>query len=150
MKTLLLLLVLPLFTIAQSNQIAIMGGYKTGEISASYTAENELIFGLAVSITDSKIAEKRANIKDLNHHDFNDKVIPNVFGLIGGKFDNLSLIGKLGAAYVNQNINNIPEPKKYYFTVGMAIDYKVSDLIGLRGSYDSVSSLLLGVSFYIN
>jgi hypothetical protein len=149
MKTLIILL-FPILLLAQSKQIAVMGGYKAGEISISYTAPNELIYGLAVTTVDSKIAEKRANNNDINIHKFNNKYVPGVFGLIGGKFDDLSIIGKLGTAYINQNINNITEKQKYYFTAGIAIDYKISETIGLRGSYDSVSSLLLGVTFHIN
>src|SRR5690349_9672974 len=112
MKTILLFL-LPLLSIAQSKQIAVMGGYKAGEVSVSYTAPNELIYGIALTTVDSKIAEKRANNNDINIHKFNNKYVPGVFGLIGGKFDDLSIIGKLGTAYINQNINNIAEKQKY-------------------------------------
>jgi hypothetical protein len=148
MKTILILL-FPLLTIAQSKQIAIMGGYKAAEISISYTAPNELIYGLALSGVNSKVAEKRANNNDLNNHKFNNKYIPNIFGLIGAKFNNISIIGKLGTAYINQNINNIPESQKYYFTTGIAINYKVSENIGIKTSYDNINSLLLGVTFHI-
>lgn len=144
-----LLLFLPIIASAQSNQVAIMAGYKAGEISATYTAKSEVIYGFSFAVVDSEIAEKRANNRDLNKHVFNDKYLPGAFGLLGAKFDNFSIIGKLGSAYVNQSINNIEEQQKFYFTAGIAFDFKMSESFGLRASYDSVSSLLVGVTYHL-
>lgn len=148
MKTLILLLFSSLLS-AQSN-IGLMAGYKAAEVSYSYVTENEMIYGLSFSAVDSKVAEKRANNNDKKNHDIKSDYVIGGFGLIGGKFDNLSIIGKLGVGYLEQNINNIVEPQKYYFAVGVTIDHKINDQLGLRGSYDSISSLLVGVTFYLN
>lgn len=139
----------PLITLAQSNQVVIMGGYKAGEISVSYTAPNELIYGLALAGVDSKIAEKRANKFDQKEHSFKDKYIPAVFGLIGGDFKTVSVIGKLGTAYVNQEINGQQEKEKMCLAVGIAFDFKITETIYLRTSYDNVSSLLLGITYHL-
>lgn len=148
MKTLLIFLI-PLLTIAQSNQIAIMGGNKALELSFSYTAPNEVIYGIAIAGTDSSIAEKRANKFDQKEHVFQDKYIPTIFGLIGGEFDNLSVIGKIGSAYVNQTINGTEEKRKMCLAVGIAFDFKISETFALRTSYDNVSSLMLGITYHL-
>lgn len=145
----LLLYLLPIIVLSQSNQLSLSIGYKSLEISTTYTAPNELIYGIALAVTDSKLAENRANKKDINIHKFNDKYITGIFGLIGGKFDNLSIIGKLGTAYINQNINNIQESQKYYFTAGLSIEHKISETLALKSSYDSLNSLLLGITIHL-
>lgn len=148
MKNLILIL-FPALLFAQSNQISLTAGYKAIEISASYTAPNEVIYGLAFAGVDSKIAEKRANNRDINQHKFNDKYIPAVFGLLGGKFDNISVIGKLGTAYVNQDINGLKEKQKLYLAGGITFDFKMTETLSLRTSYDSVSSLLIGITYHL-
>lgn len=131
---------------AQS-QLSVMTGYKAIEISGAYTAENELIFGLAISAVDSKMTQKRANTNDkVSNHEFKSDYTPAAFGLIGAKFDELSIIGKIGGAYVDQMINGKPEPKNIYLAVGVIIDYKVSELTGVRLSYDAVSGPMAGIS----
>lgn len=135
---------------AQSRQLSAMAGYKAFELSASYTAENELIYGAAASATSSDVTEKRANNMDQGKiHKFNGDITPAVFGLIGGKFDDLSIIGKIGASYVSQTINGAPT-KDAFLALGIAAEYKISDTTGLRGSYDSVAGALIGVTFHFN
>lgn len=128
-----------------------MAGYKSFELGFTYLDEEiELIYGVSASVVDSKLAEKRANRNDIGKvHEFNGKAVPAVFGLIGAKFDDLSIIGKIGGAYLNQTINGKLEPQKAYLAFGLVVDYKITDTIGLRGSYDSVNSALIGVSFIL-
>lgn len=161
MKTTLkiLLLLIPYLTIAQawdgrarwdetpSQQLAIMLGNKSVEISTTYT--HPLIFGMSVSIVDSKIVEKRANNNDFNKHNLNSDLTPSVFGLIGGEFEELSLIGKLGASYIDQSINGIQEKQKLYFAVGIIADYKINDIIGIRVSFDNVNSAMIGITIHL-
>ena len=131
---------------AQS-QLSVMAGYKAIEISGAYTAENELLFGLAISAVDSEITQKRANTNDRgSNHEFKSDFTPAAFGLIGGKFDDLSIIGKIGGAYIKQEINGNSEPQNIYLAAGVIIDYKVSELMGLRVSYDAVSGPMAGIS----
>lgn len=145
----LILILFPALLFAQSNQIGLMAGCKAIEISASYTAPNEVIYGLAFAGVDSKIAEKRANKYDQKEHKFNDKYIPAIFGLLGGKFDNFSIIGKLGTAYVNQTIDGKEEKEKMCLTAGIIFDFKLTETFSLRTSYDNVSSLLIGVTYHL-
>lgn len=135
---------------AQSTQASAMVGYRAAEVSFAYRAENELIFGIALTGASTDVTEKRANRNDRGTlHEFNGKITPAVFGLIGGEFEELSIIGKLGAAYVDQRINGAPT-KDLFFAAGIIFEYKVSDAIGLRGSYDSVAGPMAGVTFHFN
>jgi len=144
-----LILFIPALTMAQT-QASAMVGYKSAELSFAYEAENELIFGAAVSATATDVTEKRANRNDRGTvHQFNGSFTPAVFGLIGGKFDELSIIGKIGGAYVDQSINGKPT-KDLFLALGIAVEYKISDAIGLRGSYDSVAGPMAGVTFHFN
>ena len=135
---------------AQGTQASAMVGYKALEISFAYEAENELIFGASASVTATDVTEKRANRNDRGKvHQFNGKVTPAVFGLIGAKFDELSITGKIGGAYVDQSIDGQPT-KDLFLALGIAAEIKISDAIGLRGSYDSVSGAMAGVTFHFN
>lgn len=133
---------------AQSKQVNAMVGYKALELSAAYVAPNELIFGLAVSATDTEMTEKRANRNDRGTtHDFNGDYTPAAFGLIGGQFEELSIIGKLGASYVDQAING-EQTKDLYFAVGIAFDYKVKEDLSFRVSYDNVAGPMAGLTLH--
>lgn len=151
MKTKILALLLFVTLSINAQEAHVLVGQKAIEIGASFTNERELIFGFSLSGVDSKLSEKRANKDDIGKiHDFNDKYTPAVFGLIGGEFDELSVIGKLGAGYVNQSINSIPDSKKIYFAVGIMIDYEISSVVSLKSSFDSVNSIMAGIGIKIN
>lgn len=124
-----------------------MLGYKSVELSASYTIESELVLGLAISATQSGIVEDRANRNDLNHHDFKNDIVPAAFFLIGGKFDNFTMIGKLGGAYLEQDINYKSDSQKFYYGVGVIFDYRFKNGYSIRTSYDNVSGPLAGIGF---
>lgn len=132
-----------------SSQIALMTGEQATELSLTYT--HTMVLGGAVSIVSSKFVEKRANKNDGSTvHKFNTKITPAVYGLIGGEFEDFSIIGKLGASYIDQDINGKPDSQKIYFAVGMVFDYKISDVTGLRASYDNVAGAMVGVTIHFN
>lgn len=151
MKTLFTTLVLMICLNANSQSVHTMAGYKSAEIGYTYTdEETELIFGFSVSAVDSKLAEYRANRNDRGKiHEFKDQFTPAMFFLVGGKFDKLSIIGKLGGSNVKQDINGIKDEKYVYFAAGIIFDYQVSEKISVRGSYDSVNSAMVGVGIKI-
>lgn len=132
----------------QETKISAMAGYKSFEVGFTYLdEETELIYGVSASVVDSKLAEKRANNNDKGKiHEFNGKVVPAVFANLGARFDRFSLIGKIGGSYVSQSINKEPT-KDLFLALGLIAEYEISDRIGLRASYDSVNSALIGVSF---
>lgn len=128
-------------------------GYKSIEVGATKTLESELIFGGAVSITDTHQIEKRAN-QFSQIHKIYDKAIPTTFALLGAKFNRFSMIGKVGACYINrQDVteNNVTEPynHKFFLAVGMQLMYMVSDRIGVSGSFDNVNSAMVGINYKI-
>lgn len=131
-------------------------GYKSVELGVSKTlTDSELIFGGAISLTDSEQIAKRANQFGQEHKIY-DKAIPTVFALMGAEFDRLNIIGKVGACYINRQdvteYNGVTEPynKKYFLAVGINIMYMVSDKIGISGSYDNVNSAMVGINYKIN
>lgn len=141
-----------LVTSAQSSNVSVMAGYKAFEVSASYLDhETELSFGLAITAVSSDLVEKRANRNDVNKnvHEFNTKITPAAFGLIGGQFDELTIVGKLGAAYVDQDINK-ERTKDLFFAVGVIFDYKIRDNLAVRASYDNVAGPMAGITFHFN
>ena len=147
----LILLIIPSLLFSQEKDIGLLIGYNTIDASCQYTSENELIYGFGASIVESNIAEKRANNNDKGKiHKFNNSIVPAIWGNIGAKFDELSIIGKIGLANVNQSINNIKEPKNIYLAFGIIFDYKISEKLGIRLNYDSVNSLMGGISYKIN
>lgn len=132
---------------AQSRSASVSIGRQAAEVSITTTNERGLIFGGAFSAVNSNLAEYRANKNDRGTaHDFKTKYTPAAFGLIGGDFDGLTMIGKLGVAYVHQTINGAIDPKKIYFVVGVAIDVRISNRVHLRNGYDSVNGFLTGVN----
>lgn len=144
-----LILFIPAASQAQSKQVTAMAGYKAFEVSAAYVAESELIFGLAVMGASAHGIEQRANKNDVNKkvHALNGEVVPAVFGLIGGEFDELSIIGKLGGTYIDQSINGTPT-KDIFFAVGIAFDYKLTDDLAFRVSYDNVAGPMAGATIH--
>ena len=114
-----------------SSQIAVMAGNKSIELSASYT--HSLIYGCAISVIDSKVVANRVWINTT------DKITPTVFALLGGEFEELSMIGKLGACRFNNT---------QWVTFGFVIDYKINEMIGLRSSYDNVVGALVGATIH--
>ena len=133
---------------AQEKQFSVLAGFKALEMSFSYIAENELIYGIALSAVDSKLSQDIANFHDGGKtHDFKGEIVPAAFGLIGGKFDKVKVIGKIGAGYVDQKINNVPEKQKFYLAFGFAYSYEFDNGVAIIGSCDSVNAALLGVSF---
>lgn len=147
-RTVLALIILISLNIhGQETKISAMAGYKSFELGFTYLAEeSELIYGVSASVVDSKVSEKRANNNDKGkHHEFKGDVTPAMFFNIGGKFEKLSLIGKLGGSYVEQKINKEPT-KDLFLDFGLIAEYEISETISLRGSYDSVNSFLIGAS----
>lgn len=152
MKTLLtsLLIIIYLNVNAQQEKGSLMVGNKAFELSYIYENEEGLGFGLAGSIVHSGLTEKRANKNDhFNEHEFTSKVTPAVFALISGNFEEVTIIGKIGTAYVDQKINGIPDSKKLYFAVGIAFEVPVTEEISIRAEYDNVNSVLIGMGFKI-
>lgn len=149
MKTLfsLLLIIICLNVNAQEKQISFMGGYKTIELGYSYTTEeSESIYGFTISAVDSKTASKRANKNDKGKiHEFKGDYVPAAFALIGAKFDDLNIIGKLGFTYVDQTINK-EQSKDVFLAAGLIVDYKLNSNFGARASYDSVNAVMIGIS----
>lgn len=132
---------------AQS-QINLQAGYKALSLGYTYQNEDFLNFGVSASVVESRIVEKRANRNDTSKkvHDFNSDVVPALFGEIGATFDKFTITGKLGAAYLNQSINNIQENQKLYYAVGVRFEYEINDSVGIIGSWDNVNSGMVGVS----
>lgn len=134
-------------TNAQEQKISAMAGYKAIEFGYSYTdEETELIYGISVAGVASDVAEKRANNNDKGkHHEFKGDIVPAIFGTIGAKFDRLNIIGKIGGSYVEQTINKEPT-NDVFLALGLMVDYLVNDSLGIIVGYDSVSSVLVGLS----
>lgn len=126
-----------------SIQVSVMGGIKAGEISVTYT--HSVVLGLAASIVSSSQVEKRIKNNGFGQKsEIQTSKVPTVFGLIGGEFENLSMIGKIGGVYVDQKVSGVQDPKKLYLAVGMEFSYKINDVIALRASYDNINSILVG------
>lgn len=134
-------------TNAQEQRFSAMAGYKAIEFGYSYTdEETELIYGVSVAGVASDVAEKRANTNDKGkRHEFKGDIVPAIFGTIGAKFERLNIIGKIGGSYVEQTINKEPT-KDLFLAFGIVVDYSVNDSLGVRVGYDSVSSVLVGLS----
>lgn len=132
---------------AQNRSASASIGQQAAELSITTTNDRGLIFGGAFSAVNSDLAERRATKNDQGKaHDFKTKYTPAAFGLIGGDFDGVAMIGKIGAAYVHQTINGAIDPKKIYFVVGVAIDVRISERVHLRNGYDSVNGFLTGIN----
>lgn len=154
MKTILtsLLIILYLNCNAQQSIGSLTAGNKSFELSYNYLdEESELIYGVSFSVVDSKISEKRANSNDKgNIHEFKSDVVPAVFLNIGSKFEKLHIVGKLGGSFLEQSINGIKENKNIYLAFGIQGRYYVSDNTAFIASYDSVNSLMAGISINLN
>jgi hypothetical protein len=146
-KLILLLSLAPILGLAQNRAASVSIGQQAAEVSISTTNDRGLIFGGAFSAVNSNLAESRATKNDQGKaHDFKTKYTPAAFGLLGGDFENLCMIGKLGVAYVHQTIDGANDPKKIYFVVGVAIDVRMSKTLYLRNGYDSVNGFLTGIN----
>jgi len=148
---------------ANSTNANLSIGYKTAEIGITHTLESEIILGGSISLTDSKLIEKRNNSIDRGNHLYkeNSSLTPSAFILMGGNFDRVNLIGKVGATYMNQNVCSIDnsmqtdgvytkDSKLLYLAIGMEFMYQVSDNWGISGSFDNVNSAMLGINYKIN
>lgn len=150
-----LVVVLILFLTAITNrctaqsQINVQAGYKA--LSFGYTYQNEefLNFGFSASVVKSGLVEKRANRNDTSKkvHYFKSDVVPALFGEIGATFDEFTITGKLGGAYLNQSINGTQEKQKIYYAIGVRFDYKLSENTYLNASWDNVNSGMVGITF---
>ena len=139
MKKILLLLLIASGT--QGQTVSTMVGYKSTELG--YTINKSLNYGIAASVTSSKEIASRANRMDHpNKHTTNDKITPSLFFLIGANFDNITITGKLGATYFNQNINGKQEPQNIYRAVGVQMSYKL-----IVFSFDSANGAMIGYKF---
>lgn len=138
MKTILLFLVTTT-CLSQS----IMVGNKSLELGYTYKTEG-LNYGVAISTVDSKLVEKRANNNDINSHEFTSSYTPAVFGLIGATFEKLTITGKLGGSYVEQEINAEKDSQNIFFAAGVNLGYQINKM-ELKLSYDNVNSIMLGI-----
>ena len=138
-------------------------GYKTAEFGITHTLESEIILGGSFSLTDSKNIEDKTNLVDKGSylHRMNSKYTPSAFVLMGGNFERINFIGKVGASYVDQRLCKINDSrqtdgtfindnKKVYLAVGMEIMYQVTEFVGISGSFDNVNSLMIGINYQIN
>jgi hypothetical protein len=136
MKKLIFLLLFA--TAAQSQAITGFVGYKAGEID--FTLEKELIYGLGVSLIDANIVGTRANKYDRDKfHQAQRDVTPTVFLLLGGKIDQITVVGKLGMSHFEESIDGNRAGQKLYSTVGLQIGYH-----NFFGNFDTCNSLMLG------
>lgn len=143
-KLVLVFLLLPLLSFAQ-NQIDVLVGYKAVEVNYSIRTET-LNYGLGLSAVDSQLVEKRANNNDLYYnHRLTQSYTPAVFGLIGGQFEEFQMVGKVGTAYIKQNINDKKDDKHFYLAVGIEFGYDLNDSIGIKASFDNVNSFMGGL-----
>lgn len=133
-----LVLMLLVATAAQSQAISGFVGYKSGEID--FTLEKELVYGLGISIIDANIVATRANKYDRGKfHQSQRDVTPTVFLLLGGKIDEITVVGKLGMSHFEQSIDGKRDSQKLYSVVGVQIGYH-----NFFGNFDSCNSLMLG------
>jgi len=143
-KLILVLFLLPMLSFAQ-NQVDALVGYKAVEVNFSVRTET-LNYGIGVSAVDAQLAEKRANDNDMFYnHRFTQSYVPAVFGLLGGQFDEFQMVGKIGTAYVKQNINDKKDDKHFFFAVGVEFGYDINDTIGIKASFDNVNSFMGGL-----
>lgn len=143
-----LILFIPALTLAQS-QIHVQAGFKAVEVGYTYQNEDFLNFGVSASAVDTEIVEKRANRNDTSRkvHHLNSDVVPALFGTIGATFENFTITGKIGVAYLNQSINNVTDAQKIYWGVGVRFNYKFENNLSLVGGYDNINSGMLGIAF---
>lgn len=132
----------------QETKISAMAGYKSFELGFTYLdEETEIIYGVSASVIDAKFSESIANFHDTSKHDFKGDVVPAMHFLIGSKFDRLSFIGKIGAASINQNINDKKEPQNIYLSYGLMVGYEFENRLSFVGSIDAVNAIMCGVQF---
>lgn len=132
-----LILLFPLLGFSQ-NTVSTLVGYKAFEVN--FKMKGDLNYGVAVSITDAKEVAKRATRMDHpNKHTANDKITPSLFFLIGATFDKITITGKLGDTYFEQNINGKKEAQNIYRSVGVQVQFK-----NFLFSYDSANSAMIG------
>jgi hypothetical protein len=137
MKKLIIILLFPLLGYSQ-NTVSTLVGYKSFEVN--FKMKGDLNYGVAVSITDAKEVAKRATRMDHpNKHIAKDKLTPSLFFLIGATFEDITITGKLGATYFEQNINGKKEAQNIYRSVGVQVQYKKFIF-----SYDSANSAMIG------
>lgn len=148
-RTVLALIILISLNIhGQETKISAMAGYKSAELGFTYIdEETELIYGISASVIDAKFSESIANFHDTSEHNFKGDIVPAVHALIGAKFSNLSFIGKVGGAYINQTINGKAEPQNIYMSYGLMVGYEFDNGLSFVGSIDSVNAIMCGIQF---
>ncbi|MGO4773863.1 hypothetical protein ACEN2I_19615 [Flavobacterium sp. W22_SRS_FK3] len=146
-----LITVLGSIALNAQNNTSVTIGYKTIGLSLETTAKNGLIFGVMATVVDSKIVEKKINKFDFNRseHNLRTKFIPASFFIIGGDFENICILGKIGTAYIDQDINAIKDKQKIFFAIGTMIDFRVSNRVKVRTSYDNVNAFLTGINIVL-
>lgn len=143
-----------------AQNINLSGGYKTVELGLTHTLESEILLGGSIAMTDTKVIVSRANIADVGSylHKENTKYTPTVFGLIGGKFNRIHVLGKLGLTYLDQSICKINDSRQtdgtfikdsrhLYVAMGFQASYYITDRFGINGGFDNVNSGTLGINF---
>ena len=132
-----------------SDNLIVLGGYKSIEVGYSYNNEDFLNFGFSVSAADSELLERRANRNDIYKklHEFNNKVTPAGFFLVGATFDKISITGKSGIAYLSQQINGVQDKQKIYWAVGILLSHELTERCSLVLNYDNINSAQIGVKY---
>lgn len=136
-------------TAQTSDNLIVLGGYKS--IEAGYVFENEdfLNFGISVSAADSKIIQDRMNRNDIYRkiHVVKSDIVPTAFLTFGATFERLTITGKAGASLIDQTINGETEKQKIYPSIGIMFSHKLTNRYSVIGSYDSTNALTFGVGY---
>lgn len=132
-----------------SDNLIVLGGYKSIEVGYIYENTDFLNFGFSVSAADSKLLEKRANVNDIYKkvHEFNNKITPAGFFLVGATFDKISITGKSGIAIIDQKINSIQDKQKIYWAIGILLSHELTERCSLVLNYDNINSAQIGVQY---
>lgn len=131
---------------AQEYKLNLSLGNKAAELDYTITTKSEMIWGIGGSLTDSKLVAKRANQFAQKHYIYTDYV-PAIFALGGANFDRLNIVGKIGACYIDQEVDGVKDDKKYYFSIGMIINYSLNERLGISISFDNVNAGMVGLSY---
>jgi len=132
-----------------SDNLIVLGGYKSIEVGYSYNNEDFINFGFSVSATDSKIIQDRMNRNDIYRkiHFVKNDIVPTAFITVGATFDRLTITGKAGASLIDQTINGESEKQKLYPSIGIMFSRELTEQYSVIGSYDSTNAIAFGIGY---